>query len=74
MSRLDLICQELSAVSFAVGLPFLFFPFSRTGGIALDLFLNRRPKATPERHLRGHEVRPPADRERGKTAGGESGP
>ena len=61
LSRLDLIWQEVIAVSFAVGLPLLFFSFSRTAWIALDLLLNP-PKATPERHLRGHEVGPPTDR------------
>jgi uncharacterized protein (DUF983 family) len=55
LSGADLIWQELVAVAFAVGLPLLFFPFSRTVWIALDLLVDP-PGVGPERRLRGHEM------------------
>lgn len=56
LSEIDLIWQEAIAVSLAVGLPVLFFPFSRTVWIALDLLVDP-PASEPERRLRGHEMR-----------------
>ena len=61
LSRLPLLWQEALAISLAVALPIVFFPFSRTTWMALDLLVDP-PKATPERRLRGHEMERPTDR------------
>jgi uncharacterized protein (DUF983 family) len=54
-----LLAQEGLAVAFAVLLPIVFFPYSRTLWMALDLYLNP-PHKHPERQLRSHEIdRPP---------------
>lgn len=58
LRRADLIWQEAVAIGLAVALPILFFPYSRTLWIALDLLLDP-PAKTPERRLRGHEMGPP---------------
>jgi uncharacterized protein (DUF983 family) len=55
LRRADLLWQEAIAIGLAVALPLLFFPFSRTIWIALDLMLDP-PTAIPERRLRGHEM------------------
>lgn len=57
LRRADLLWQEAIAIGLAVALPLLFFPFSRTIWIALDLMLDP-PAAVPERRLRGHEMGP----------------
>ena len=57
LRRADLLWQEAIAVGLAVAMPLLFFPFSRTLWIALDLMLDP-PAAVPERRLRGHEMEP----------------
>ncbi len=48
----DLIWQEAVAVSLAVAFPVLFFPYSRTVWIAMDLVFHP-PGPTPDRQLRG---------------------
>lgn len=50
-----LLWQEIVAVALAVGIPIIFYPFSRTLWIALDVFFHP-PHATPERHIRGREI------------------
>jgi uncharacterized protein (DUF983 family) len=55
-----LIWQEALAVTLALGLPILFFPFSRTLWMALDLLVDP-PGTEAERRLRGQEM---ADAER----------
>ncbi|MBA2595091.1 MAG: DUF983 domain-containing protein [Chloroflexia bacterium] len=52
LRRLDLIWQEVIAVVLAVAFPVLFFPFSRTVWIALDLTFHP-PGRHGERELRG---------------------
>ena len=49
-----LLWQEVVAVALAVGLPIIFYPFSRTLWIALDLFFHP-PRSTPERPRRGDD-------------------
>ena len=61
LSRLPLLWQEAIAISLAVALPIVFFPFSRTTWMALDLLVDP-PTPTPERRLRGHEMGRPPDR------------
>jgi len=61
ISRWDLLWQEAIAVALAVVFPLLFFPYSRTAWIALDLLVDP-PGATPERRLRGHEMGRASDR------------
>ena len=56
LSQAPLLWQELVAVSFAVALPLLFFPYSRTTWMALDLLLHP-PVAESERRARGHAPR-----------------
>ena len=51
----SLLWQEALAVSLALGLPLLFFPFSRTLWMALDLLFDP-PRARLERRLRGDEI------------------
>jgi len=58
-ANLSLLPMELIAVAVAIGLPLLFFPFSRTLWLALDAFLH--PAGIRERQLRRHEL--PADAE-----------
>lgn len=60
ISDWNLLWQEAIAVALAVGFPLLFFPYSRTTWIALDLLVDP-PGSTPERRLRGHEMGRPAD-------------
>ncbi|MGH2559749.1 MAG: DUF983 domain-containing protein [Thermomicrobiales bacterium] len=50
---LSLIWQMIIAATAAVVLPIIFFPYSRTLWMALDLFLDRKPT---ERRLRGNEM------------------
>jgi uncharacterized protein (DUF983 family) len=50
-----LLWQELVAVALAVAFPLLFFPFSRTVWIAMDLVFHR-PGRGPDRELRRHHV------------------
>ena len=61
LSRLPLLWQEAIAISLAVALPIVFFPFSRTTWMALDLLVDP-PNAAPERRLRSHEMGRPPDR------------
>ncbi len=61
LSRLPLLWQEAIAISLAVALPIVFFPFSRMTWMALDLLVDP-PTPTPERRLRGHEMGRPPDR------------
>lgn len=61
LSRAALIWQELVAVALVVALPILFFPYSRTVWMALDLLADP-PAATPERRLRGSEMGRGGDR------------
>lgn len=68
IARLDLLWQEAIAVGLAVGLPVLFFPFSRTVWIALDLLVDP-PGSEPERRLRGHEMGRPSVRGGSDAAG-----
>lgn len=63
ISGWDLLWQEAIAVALAVGFPLLFFPFSRTVWIALDLLVDP-PRADPEHRLRGHEMRRAPARDR----------
>jgi len=51
----SILWKEAIAVSFAVGLPLLFFPFSRTVWIALDLVADP-PPAEGERKLRAGDM------------------
>lgn len=51
-----LIWQEAVAVLLAVALPILFFPYSRTLWMALDLQVDP-PERQTERRLRGHEMK-----------------
>jgi uncharacterized protein (DUF983 family) len=50
---LSLLEQEVIAVSAAVLLPVLFFPFARTLWMALDLYIDPE---TSERRLRGDDI------------------
>ncbi len=56
LRHLDLIWQEAIAVVLAVSFPVLFFPYSRTVWIALDLTFHP-PGRDLERQLRG--IQPP---------------
>jgi uncharacterized protein (DUF983 family) len=60
LRNLPLGWQMVLAGTLAVVLPILFFPFSRTLWIALDLLFDRSSRSS-QRHLRGHEMteRPP---------------
>jgi len=51
-----LLWQEAVAVLLAVVLPILFFPYSRTLWMALDLQVDP-PERQTERRLRGHEMK-----------------
>jgi uncharacterized protein (DUF983 family) len=51
----SLLQQEIVAVSLALLLPLLFFPFSRTFWMALDLTLHP-PKEQPERYIRSKDL------------------
>ena len=53
---LALLPLEAIAVGLAVGLPILFYPYSRTLWMVLDLMLDP-PERQPERRLRAHEMR-----------------
>ena len=55
-SDLSLLPLEVVGVGLALGLPILFFPYSRTLWMALDLQLDP-PERQTERRLRGHEMR-----------------
>ena len=57
----SILWKEAIAVSFAVGLPILFFPFSRTVWIALDLVADP-PRSDGERKLRGADLARPRRR------------
>ncbi len=57
----SILWTEAIAVSFAVGLPILFFPFSRTVWIALDLMADP-PRSNGERKLRGADLARPKRR------------
>ena len=50
---LSLLEQEVIAVTAAVALPILFFPFARTLWMALDLYVDRD---TDEQRLRGEAI------------------
>ena len=51
----DLLWQELIAVALAVLFPILFFPYSRTVWIAMDLVFHP-PGETQDRELRRHQL------------------
>jgi uncharacterized protein (DUF983 family) len=69
----SILWKEAIAVSIAVGLPILFFPFSRTVWIALDLIADP-PRSDGERKLRGADLaRPRLERDRSGGAGGMDG-
>lgn len=53
---LTLLPLEVIAVSFAVGLPILFYPYSKTLWMVLDLMLDP-PERQTERRLRAREMR-----------------
>jgi uncharacterized protein (DUF983 family) len=55
-----LLAQEGLAVALAVLLPIIFFPYSRTLWMALDLYFNP-PFKNPERYLRSQEMRRPPE-------------
>jgi uncharacterized protein (DUF983 family) len=55
LRHVDLIWQEVVAVALAVGFPLLFFPYSRTVWIAMDLVFHP-PGPGPERQLRREHV------------------
>ncbi len=55
-AKLELLPLEIVAIVFAVGLPILFFPFSRTLWMAVDIALDP-PELQTERRLRGHDMR-----------------
>lgn len=61
-----LLGQEALAVALAVVVPIIFFPYSRTLWMALDLFFNP-PFKNPERYLRSHEMRKPPESSDPKT-------
>jgi uncharacterized protein (DUF983 family) len=50
-----LLWQEVVAVALAVAFPLLFFPFSRTVWIAMDLVFHP-PRGAPDRELRRHHL------------------
>jgi uncharacterized protein (DUF983 family) len=52
LRHLSLIWQEVIAVGLAIAFPVIFFPFSRTVWIAMDLVFHP-PGPTAERQLRG---------------------
>lgn len=56
-SGFSTLSMQIIAVVLAVGLPLLFFPYSRTLWMALDLVLDP-PRDKPERQLRHHDIRP----------------
>ena len=53
LRHVDLIWQEVVAVLLAVGLPIVFYPYSRTLWMALDLRLHPPPGAGPTSRHRG---------------------
>ena len=53
---LSLLPLEAIAISLAVGLPILFYPYSRMLWMALDLLVDP-PERQAERRLRGREMR-----------------
>ena len=53
---LSLLPLEVVGVGLAVGLPIVFFPYSRMLWMAIDLQLDP-PERQTERRLRGHEMR-----------------
>ena len=53
---LSLLPLEAIAISLAVGLPILFYPYSRMLWMAIDLHVDP-PERQMERRLRGHEMR-----------------
>jgi uncharacterized protein (DUF983 family) len=55
-----LLAQEGLAVALAVLLPIIFFPYSRTLWMALDLYFNP-PYKDRERYLRSHEMDKPPE-------------
>lgn len=55
LRHLDLIWQEAIAVALAVTFPVLFFPWSRTVWIAIDLTFHPPGRHT-EHHLRGAQA------------------
>ena len=57
----SLLWQELVAVVCAVVPPLVFFPYSRTLWMTLDLLVDRSA-GTDQRHLRGDEMRRPPPR------------
>ncbi|MGI9253208.1 MAG: DUF983 domain-containing protein, partial [Thermomicrobiales bacterium] len=52
----ELLVQEVVAISLALLLPLIFFPFSRTFWMALDLTIHP-PADQPERYVRTGNVR-----------------
>ena len=54
-SDLSLIPLEAIGISLAIGLPILFYPYSQTLWMALDLQLDP-PERQTDRRLRGHEL------------------
>ncbi|MGH2614182.1 MAG: DUF983 domain-containing protein [Thermomicrobiales bacterium] len=60
LRHLDLIWQEAVAVALAVAFPLLFFPYSRTVWIAMDLGFHP-PGPDTERQLRREHVRQSED-------------
>lgn len=55
-SGFSTLTMQITAVVVAIGLPLLFFPYSRTCWIALDLVLHP-PSAEPQRQLRHDDIR-----------------
>ena len=53
---LSLLPLEVITVSLAVGLPILFYPYSRMLWMAIDLQADP-PERQTARRLRGHEMR-----------------
>lgn len=52
----SLLPQEVLAISLAVAIPVVLFPFSRTMWMAIDLTLNP-PRENQEEYLRGRDLR-----------------
>jgi uncharacterized protein (DUF983 family) len=52
---LTLLPLEIIGISLAVGLPILFYPYSQTLWMALDLLFDP-PERQTDRRLRGHEI------------------
>jgi uncharacterized protein (DUF983 family) len=58
LARLSIDRRSLIAAAIAIGLPIVFYPFSRTLWMALDLFLDRPPDPGDSRPGTGAPDRP----------------